>query len=177
MCVSITVRAANTLDADNLAALGMQVWLDTYATDGVRSQLSNYVLSEFTPARFRRLLTRDESSIFVAENGPHLVGFGQLTAHRSSEFCHRPRQGEIDRLYVQRPFCRSGLGTKLLRQLERRAVELKLDALWLSVWTHNSHARAFYQRLGFSDRGSISVPIENERHENRVLVRELSHDA
>ena len=177
MCIATIIRTANARDADNLAVLALQVWLDTYAIDGVRSQISSYVLSEFTPRKFRDLLAKEDTSVFVAENGPHLIGFGQLTALRSSEYCDKPRQGEVDRLYVQKPFCRTGLGTKLMGQLERRAVELELDALWLSVWTHNSHARAFYQKLGFADRGSISIPIEDERHENRVFVRELSHDA
>jgi diamine N-acetyltransferase len=177
MSISTTIRAANARDADNLAVLALQVWLDTYATGGVRAQISSYVLSQFTPKKFRDLLMKEDTSVFVAENGPHLVGFGQLTALRSSEFCHKPRQGEVDRLYVQRPFCRTGLGTKLMGRLERRAFELELDALWLSVWTHNGHARAFYQKLGFADRGSISIPIDNERHENRVFVRELCHDA
>ncbi len=35
-------------DASHLAVIGACVWIDTYATEGVRKYLSKYVLSEFT---------------------------------------------------------------------------------------------------------------------------------
>lgn len=43
---------AGPTDAANLAALSIEVWLHTYARDGIRQAFSDYVLREFTAERF-----------------------------------------------------------------------------------------------------------------------------
>jgi hypothetical protein len=42
------IRQGQHRDAVNLSALAIQVWLHTYATEGISSLISHYVLSEFT---------------------------------------------------------------------------------------------------------------------------------
>ena len=46
------IRPPIAADAPALAALSIQVWLDTYATEGVSDLIARYVLDEFTPAAF-----------------------------------------------------------------------------------------------------------------------------
>ena len=46
------IRSGRPGDARRLAVLATQVWLHTYATDGVTDEISQYVLSEFTVERF-----------------------------------------------------------------------------------------------------------------------------
>lgn len=46
------IRSGRPGDARRLAVLATQVWLHTYATDGVTDEISAYVLSEFTVERF-----------------------------------------------------------------------------------------------------------------------------
>ena len=41
------IRKALQSDCLDLAALSLQVWLHTYATKGIRSQISQYALSHF----------------------------------------------------------------------------------------------------------------------------------
>lgn len=42
------IRVARKQDAINLAVLSMQVWLETYAQEGIRSEYSHHVLNTFT---------------------------------------------------------------------------------------------------------------------------------
>ena len=48
------IRSAVAQDAEQIAALGMQVWLHTYATAGVSREMAQYVLKEFTAAKRER---------------------------------------------------------------------------------------------------------------------------
>ncbi len=68
------IRPGQPEDAENLAALAIQVWLHTYATEGISSTISSYVLSEFTPKRFVALLSEPTSALFVAESQDNLLG-------------------------------------------------------------------------------------------------------
>ena len=40
-------RIAKLEDAENISAIMMQVWLHTYAKQGMRNALSHYVFTEF----------------------------------------------------------------------------------------------------------------------------------
>jgi hypothetical protein len=55
MSPHISFRMACLADVQNLAALTIQVWLHTYAKDGVHHDISAYVLIEFTPKKFAAL--------------------------------------------------------------------------------------------------------------------------
>ena len=57
----------------------MQVFLDTYATEGIRPAIAREVLSSYSEASFTNALMDDGSHIEVAEVKGHLVGFAQVT--------------------------------------------------------------------------------------------------
>lgn len=87
------------------------------------------------------------------------------------------RQAELLRLYVQEPFTRLKIGSRLLVEAERLAVSAGASVLWLTPWVHNHRALAFYARQGYGDFGLTTFTFEGESHDNRVLARHLDPDA
>ncbi|MCU0938084.1 MAG: GNAT family N-acetyltransferase [Burkholderiaceae bacterium] len=168
-----TLRPAQAADALPLRVLGQQVFLDTYATEGIRPSLAREVLETFSERETQAALADAGSCIRVAERDGHLVGFAHLRLRALQALAPAGVQAELLRLYVQAPFAGRGLGRALLADVERRAREGGATVLWLTVWVHNARARAFYARHGFSDCGSTWYEFEGERHENRVLARRL----
>ncbi len=71
---ALLVRDAVPGDAANLAALATQVFLHTYATQGISSAIAAHVQSEFTPRKFAAWLGSETTQVVVAENNAHLVG-------------------------------------------------------------------------------------------------------
>jgi GNAT superfamily N-acetyltransferase len=167
------LRAATADDALCLGVLGLQVFLDTYATGGIRPTLAREVLDQFSTEAMRRRLERANGRLCVAELDGHLIGLAQLGLQVPHEVVTARRPAELERLYVQEPFTRRGIGSALLAWAERTAVQGGADLLWLTPWVHNQRARAFYRQLGYADIGSTWYRFENERHENRVLVKRL----
>ena len=47
MGLAVVFRIAKLEDAENISAIMMQVWLHTYAKQGMRNALSHYVFTEF----------------------------------------------------------------------------------------------------------------------------------
>lgn len=166
----VTVRPATAADAHTLAALAIQVWLDTYATDGVNDLLGRYVLSTFTPAAFTAWAEAPDAALRVAQVDGHLVGYALLqfgAAQPLAPGCDT----ELRTLYVQSPFARSGVGSMLLREARSAAhARTGSDGLWLTVNVKNLHACAFYEKHGLTVTGLTQFVLGDGRHDNHVMA-------
>lgn len=171
------IRPAGPADALCLGVLAMQVFLDTYATDGIRPEIAREVLGTYTPATYEALLARPDVSILVAERRGHLLGFVQTTLGTGHALVTARAPAEVDRLYVQEPFTGRGLGRRLLHAAEADAADRGCDLVWLTPWVHNRRALHFYAREGYADRGPTWFEFEGERHENRLLALPLPRAA
>jgi GNAT superfamily N-acetyltransferase len=169
------LRAATAADATTLAVLGTQVFLDTYAPDGVRPALADEVLAHHAPAVVAARLADPATHVLVAERKGHLLGFAELRRPAPAPL---PGAGdgpaaEVVRLYVLPAHQGRGLGRRLLQAAQDEAAR-RGDALaWLTAWDGNRRALAFYARCGWRDIGAVEYRFGDERYGNRVLVRAL----
>jgi len=158
------IRNANQSDCLNLAALSLQVWLHTYATSGLRAQISQYALSTFTERRYSELLKQSSHDIGVYEEDDRLLGL--VVVDLDSTFNGKPETGyEVVNLYVSQHAQGRGIGSKLLKEIER----LHGLPFWLSTWVKNEGAIEFYKKLGFRIIGELNFNLEGELHRNYVL--------
>ena len=176
MSLAVTLRPAAKADATCIAVLAMQVWLDTYATQGIRRLIADEVLAAFAPQAIEALMARPHTAFFVAECDHHLVGMAQVTQGTAQALVPFQSQAELDRLYVQEPFTRQGVGSLLLAHAERWCESYGAQALWLTPWVHNVRALRFYEHCGYTDHGATYFEMGSERHENRVLAKALNAD-
>jgi ribosomal protein S18 acetylase RimI-like enzyme len=159
------IREANQKDSINLTALSIQVWLHTYATDGIRKELSSFVLAEFTKEKFLSHINNPDYRVLVAIKKDHLVGYIMLNL--KSYWKDESNGFEIEKLYVQEHFQGTGLGRKLLSEVIKRYG----DVFWLSTWVENKNGIGFYKHFGFVDVGRLEFRLgESETAENRVLA-------
>ena len=159
------IREANKKDSINLAALSIQVWLHTYATDGLRDELSSFVINEFTEKKFLSYINHTDYRVLVATLNDNLVGYVMINL--KSYWKDESNGFEIEKLYVQEHFLGMGLGRKLLSEVINRYG----DSFWLSTWVENKSGIGFYKHFGFVDVGRIDFRLsEDEIAENRVLV-------
>lgn len=169
----VSYRRATPADAEALAVLGAQVFLDTYAPEGIRPTVAREVLATFSPAACAAWLSDPRAVVEVAERAGHVVGFAHLVLGACHALAPPGEPAELLRLYVQRPFAGRGIGTSLLRRAERAAAEAGAAVLWLTAWVHNAPALAFYAARGYADCGATPYRFEDEVHENRVVARRL----
>jgi diamine N-acetyltransferase len=170
MTATVVYRAATHEDALCIGVLATQVFLDTYAPHGIRLDLAREALACYSPEVMAAHLADLQTHFMLAESNGHLIGFVELTLNRP---CPVPSTAtaEIVRLYVQRNFHRRGIGQALSAHAERIAHERGHGALWLTAWSGNAPALAFYPRLGYADIGRTNYVIEGQNYENRVFVK------
>jgi GNAT superfamily N-acetyltransferase len=176
MDADIIVRAGRPADAPRLAALAAQVFLHTYATQGISEVIAEHVLAEFTPAKFQAWLGSDNPAVFVAERNAHLIGFTRLAF---DAVCPVPGAGavELATLYVQEHFTGRGVGAALLAQAQALALERAKQPLWLTVNAQNVRAIAFYAAQGCAQIGTAQFVLGDESHTNHVLMMNDKQDA
>ncbi|MGI9217725.1 MAG: GNAT family N-acetyltransferase [Hydrogenophaga sp.] len=174
--MSFASRPATTSDTLTLSALATQVFLDTYATRGISSELAREAATVYAPAVFGQRLRDASVELWLATSGGHAVGFVDVAFATA---CPVPGVGgaEVFRLYVQRPFLRQGVGRALLAEAERIACGRGAGDVWLTAWVGNERALAFYRAQGYRDVGATEYVIEGTSHENRVLCKRLARVA
>ncbi|KAF7781663.1 hypothetical protein PRUB_b0962 [Pseudoalteromonas rubra] len=157
----LMIRSATVQDCQKLAQLSAEVWLDTYATDGIRSEYLEYVNSTFTVSYFQSLLEQEDHRLFVGERSGLLQGYIQLNL---ASHYQTPHNGyEIDKLYVHKSCQGTGVGRALLRHTARQFG----TPIWLYTWTENA-ANQFYHRLGAKQIGTLSFEAFGNTINNNV---------
>lgn len=171
---SLQLRPGQQSDALTVAALSVQVFLDTYATDGVRPDLAREAFREYSEQAFLGRLADPNRRFILAEGQQALVGFAEVHSGPREAPVPDLHGVELVRLYVQPQAQRSGVGTALLDAAEKLALSARAPALWLTVWEGNRRALAFYARSGYADMGATVHAFEGREYANRVVAKLLS---
>lgn len=166
---SLCIRDGQAQDANQLSVLATQVWLHTYATEGITDDIAQYVRSELTPEKYLAALNELATRVLVAEQGGSLVG---LAVVRFGVPCPTGANAttELQTLYVQEHFVGRGVGRSLLQAAEAKAREHAGSALWLTVNAKSARAIAFYAQQGYANVGATHFVLGEARHENHVLI-------
>ena len=168
------IRQAAPRDALCIGVLGMQVFLDTYATEGIRCAIAKEALHAFAPESIAQLIEQPGTALIVAEVNNHLVGFAQITLNASHSMIEARDVAELQRLYIQERFTGRGIGQQLLDAAEQQAAAAGASLLWATVWVGNERALGFYPRRGYVELGSPTYTFQGETHENRLFGKSLS---
>lgn len=166
------IRPADVTDASSLAALGLEVWLNTYIRHGVNAFFADYALEHFTAARFEKILARTDQTILVSQNSAGIDGFIHVASGAPAPVpaCS---DLEIAKLYVQPRHQGSGAGGRLLDAGLRHCASTGRANVWLAVNAENERATEFYLRKGFAKAGETRFQINDQSYPNHVLRYEL----
>jgi len=149
----MNIRKAVKEDYNSISTIGLCVWLDTYAIEGVTKTISDYVIAEFCKSDNNS----EKKIIYIAENNNHILGYIALS--------YNTQQYEIKNLYVLPKLQNNGIGKKLLKK-----VISNVDGrLWLSCWEKNASAIGFYKAMGFIEVGDSYFELGNEKHRNVIF--------
>lgn len=174
---NLLIRPGQALDAAVLGVLATQVFLDTYATAGIRAVVAREVLAAFSTGALELALGDPLVDLQLAAVQDHVVGFQHTVLGVAHELVRAwsptAVQAELVRLYVQEPFTGCGIGKALLQASEAAARRRGADVLWLTPYVHNHRALRFYAAQGYRDLGPTTFQMEHETHENRVCCKAL----
>lgn len=172
---AVEFRVAQPADALCIGVLAIQVFLDTYATDGIRPDLAREAMQTYDPSVFDALIRIPSREFLLAERNGHLCAFCEYGDSAQPPQPALTAGTELFRLYVGRHSQRQGIGVALLRRAEAYAAGLGKPFLWLTAWSGNANARAFYLAQGYADVGTAEHVFEGRAYENRVYRKMLDN--
>ena len=140
----MNVRPAQVADAPAIASVHVAAWRSTYR--GLISDEFLDSLDEVTyTQRWGRTLAEGSSRVYVASDGPEVVGFASGGRERAGEGGFA---GELYAIYVLRDAQGQGHGRRLVEAVVAGLRELGLENMIVWVLRDNAGARRFYERLG-----------------------------
>ena len=168
------LRRATAADADAVCAFGRQAFCDTFAHLYSKADLDHYLNESYTPAVFAAYVRNSLMALFVAEDkvGDAILGYslaGPVVVPHAEAW---PADGELRKLYV----AQAAKGTGIAQALLALCVEWvrggqccasgpghERARTYLSVWSENRRALAFYRRAGFAVVGEYLYEVGEAR--------------
>ncbi len=165
----INIRSAEINDVANLAVLKQQVWVATYAVEGIRKEYSDYLLKTFTVSNEITTLNNSGICTKVIEINEHLVGCVKTLYNSKCPISISEDRPEISILYILERYTKIGLGKKLLENTILSLKEKGFNSVWLSAFHKNERALKFYHQNGFKKIGTTTFEMEGNKYKNIVF--------
>jgi ribosomal protein S18 acetylase RimI-like enzyme len=178
MSTTITVRVANTSDAEAIGHINLDGWRTAYKDILPQSYLDDLSLKDKV-ARWQRVLSDpvEAKSILIAEeqtsNVPHttrvlgFVSFWHTISPTSDEVLVHDgaKTGELRAIYVDPQAWSGGVGQCLWKAAQQHLVDAGCTSVQVSVFAGNERAIRFYRAAGFAKdvvgvTESWGLPIE-----------------
>ena len=169
------IRPARLEDAEPLARLGRQTFIDTFV-EGFSIPYPEADLKAFLDASFDleptlKKLAEPDCAWWVADRDGELLAFANAGPNGLPHPEARPSHMELRRLYVSKAAQGLGLGTRLLK-LSLDWMETHTDGpLWIGVWSGNLKAQKLYAAHGFEKVGEYQYPVGRWLDDEFILRR------
>ncbi len=138
---SINVRQCTHADAEAVTSLLPQLWPD--------QSLDRQLLKD----TFHKAIDSPQQRYLCAIVESQIVGFCSLSI-KHSLWC-QSLLAHIDEIIVDSNFRGRGIGTRLLEEAEKIAVNLRSERVELDSAFHRRDAHRFYEKMGFENRAYL----------------------
>jgi ribosomal protein S18 acetylase RimI-like enzyme len=169
----LSVRRAAPDDAQALSLLGAATFLESYAHLLPVTDILLHVARQHTAEVYARWLADPACGCWIAEHLPGSAPVGYLIA-APPDLPLPDADGddwEIRRIYVLHRFHRTGLGRRLMQEVQEAARAAGKRRLLLGVYSRNEAALAFYVRQGFTRVGTRSFRVGASDYHDYILQR------
>ncbi len=118
-------------------------WVASYADFIPMKDIQWYFNNYYSDVNFARLHDDPDTWSFVAEIGDHVVGYAR------GKINHEQDRFYLESLYVLPEYQGKGIGTELLKMVEKTAEQNSHSTLWLGVMVQNIPSIEWYKNHGF----------------------------
>lgn len=170
---TLTFRDAQTADAENLALIGRETFIETFGDNYSPADLRHFLDETFSVERMKSEIATPDVEIRIASSGRGFVGYCKIGSLKLPVAPDPEPALELHRLYVYRNRQGVGVGRILLTWAIDRARERGARSLFLGVWENNHRAISMYESRGFERIGTynfrVGATLDDELIMRRIL--------
>lgn len=168
--LEIVLKKVSIDAVESLRELSIKTFVETYASFNTEENMELYIREDLSIASLSHQILEPSTEFFFALHQNKPIGFLKIN-HLSAENTNPGEKGiEIERIYVLKEFQGMKIGHRLYAKVEAIAGNNNYDYIWLGVWEHNSNARKFYERIGFTPFGEHVFKL-GEDSQRDILMR------
>lgn len=162
------LRRATDDDAEALAAFAAAVFPLGGRRDADPADIAAFIATGLTPERVRELISDPETVVLIAEENNRIAGYAALVRNHSHSQIGGVSPAEVRKFYVDPTQHGKGLANRLMHEI-LAGVGQECEVVWLSVFSENSRAIAFYQRWGFQICGSQKFLVGTDAQSDLLM--------
>lgn len=175
MTATTVIERPDARVAAALSAFAVDAFVATFGHIYTPQNLAIFLADWNTPDRLMAQLADPAFAIALVRDGKKIAGFAKLgpidfdlpNGHRADGAI------ELHQLYLAETAKGTGIADALMRWAIDEARARGHAILYLSVFTENPRAQAFYRRYGFVDIGRNAFRVGNHIDEDRIWRLDL----
>ena len=101
------------------------------------------------------------------------IGYAKVSSVTAPAPCPKPDALELRQIYVLRAWHGKGVADRLMNWAPGHAREREATEIYLTVFDHNTRAKRFYSRYGFSEVGHCTFTLGDRVDDDRVWPKAL----
>ena len=174
----ITIRRAGPGDAAELHDVAARTFGLACPPETQQADIDAFITLHLSPAKFEEYLKDERRVLLLAEADGVPVGYAMLVAAPiADEDVRRVVDSdgsiELSKFYVLEDRHGSGVARELMAATLAAAAESGATTCWLGVNQQNVRAAKFYEKCGFTVRGTKRFLVGDDWHDDHVRARSL----
>lgn len=171
----ITIRRCTAGDEVALSIVGQASFLDTFAGVLAGKDILDHCVRQHSSEKYAAWLREAASTVWIAEVEPGRAPVGYLVLTKPDLPLPEisAEDVEVKRVYLLSRFRGAGVGRRLMLEAETYARSRGTRRLLLGVYSGNSAAISFYERLGYERVGERSFTVGENTYHDFILAKPL----
>jgi ribosomal protein S18 acetylase RimI-like enzyme len=165
------LRRATAADAEALAALGAQIFTETFGHLYPPQDLAAFLAEAHAPAGVRADLADPHKALWLALVDGEPAGYALAGPCDLPHPEVAPGDGELKRIYLLAGAQNGGLGGRLFDAAVGWLEKDGPRTIWIGVWSENLGAQRFYARRGFAKVGEYGFKVGDSIDREFILRR------
>lgn len=171
--MSVTVKKCNLEDLRLLQEISYETFNDTFKDQNSTENMDAYLEKAFNLVQLEKELCNSCSYFFFIYFQGEVAGYLKVNINGAQSEEISDESLEIERIYIRKKFQKHGLGRHLLTKSMEIAREENKKIVWLGVWEKNENAIAFYEKMGFVQKGTHSFFMGDEEQIDFIMIKTL----
>ena len=174
----ITTRRATPADAAELHDVAARTFALACPPGTAQADIDDFIRTHLSEPKFAEYLTDDNRILLLASDAGKPVGYTMLVAGPIADpdvraVVDQETSIELSKFYVLADRHGSGIAATLMTATLAEATATGAASCWLGVNQENVRAARFYEKSGFTVRGTKRFKVGEEWHDDHVRMRSL----